>query len=163
MRHQPTVRSYRCQNAALGQVSRERGRLVRRNVDKDDVRLRPLHLESESAKPVSQPLRILVILGEALHMVLESVQSGGRKNACLAHPSSEGFTPAPCRSNQLAGSQQDRPGRGTQSLRQAHGNRIESRDRGTFIDLEFDHGIEQSRPVKMRTQAARVNEFGDGS
>ena len=73
MGHQPGTRRDTCQDTARGQVGRERGHVIIRDIDKNHIGLRLLDRKTDGAKSGGQPLRVVMILGETLHMVLERV------------------------------------------------------------------------------------------
>ena len=79
---------------AFGSEPRDRlvaGEPQARRVQEDEVRLDLVEIDRQAGlgKPLSQPSRVRVILGEPVDVVVERVEPGSRDDPCLAHRSSE--------------------------------------------------------------------------
>lgn len=68
--HQPGPRRYGCKNAETREMLSERNDMRRGYIDVDNVGLRRLDTQAQGAQALRQVSSIVVILGEAHHMML---------------------------------------------------------------------------------------------
>ena len=160
MCHKAQSNQARGQNA-LGFQILEQGRATSiGHIHKHNIGLRRTHTQARYAlQAQSQPLRERMVIGQALDMVVQCVQSRSRQNAGLAQATAQHLAPAQRLGDQLTRTAQGRAHGRAQALAEAHGHAVEvvhdaahaGRDRSAF---GLCHGcIEQPCAVQMHGQA----------
>ena len=102
-----------------------RRRHIGRQIDHDVVRIRKDHRRSARAVVRwGQRLRIVVIVDETVHVMVERVQHRGRENARLAHRTSKELSRRPCPLNICVSPGECRAHRSAESLGEGDHDRL---------------------------------------
>src|SRR5207248_946611 len=117
-----------------------------------------LHGEPERSQSIGQTRGVAVIDCQALDVVLERVQSGGGEHTGLAHRAAEDLARAPRTRDELAAANEQRSRRRAETLREAARHGIEARAERFHAGAEMDRGVEDSRAIEMRGEAAAPGE-----
>ena len=141
-------------DALLGEARHRLLLRERRDVDLDEVRLDPVGVDGEpaSARPLREPLRAGVVVGEPLDVVVERVDAGGRDDAAwrIAPPKRCFSRRAFAITSAVAG--EDRAERAAEPLREAERDGVEARADLGRVDPERDGCVQQPGAVEVEAQ-----------
>ena len=110
---------------------------------------------------MGQKLGVLVVFGQAFHVMLQGVKRSGGDDSGLAHPAAEEFAVPPGFVNQLLGAGQGRAHRSSQPLAEADAHRVEVLRPLPGGNPRGHHGVEKPCSVQVGAQAVLVGPTAD--
>ena len=111
--------------------------------------------------PFASNVRIRVIVGQAIDVMVDRVQTRCGEHAGLTQPAAEHLAPAMRRIDQVARTDEDRADRRAESLRQADGHGVERLREFRDGSTRRDRCVEHARAVEMHRETALARERCD--
>ena len=124
------------------------------HVDEDEVRLHLLEVDRQArlGETLSEPTRAGVVLGEAVDVVLERVDTSRGDDPRLAHRAAEEVLHSPCLGHPLPRPSDERAQRAAQSLGEAEGHSVELSPEVGRSQAGGDARVHEPRAVQVDVQ-----------
>ena len=127
VRHKAQANQTRGQNAMGLQILKQGRATSIGHIHKHDVGLRRTHAQTRHAlQALGQSMRQGMVVGQAVHMVVQGVQSRCRQNAGLAQTTTQHLAPAQCLGDQFTRATQGRAYGRAQALAETHRHAVKT-------------------------------------